>query len=66
MLKDNPHIERSMVREFSLIIGDRTNRMVGSRKSYQKYQSKSNLCPCEHLRTEGCKIRCGKKFGAKT
>ena len=68
MAKDNPHIER--VNGAPGLVGgtgDRTKAgwwVQGS--PIKNIRGKSNLCPCEHLRSEGCKIRCGKKFGAKT
>ena len=51
MLKDNPHIERRVNGAPGLVggTGDRTNGMVGSRKSYQKYQRQIQPLPLRTL-----------------
>ena len=56
MLKDNPHIERLVNGAPGLVggTGDRT-KPDGGFKSYLKYQTKSNLCPCKHYGAKDAK-----------
>ena len=68
MAEDNPHIERQSNGALGLVggTGDRTKHgwwVQGS--PIKNIRGKSNLC-FANIRSEGCKIRCSKKFGAKT